>query len=85
MFEHLAPAYRVLRPASAAVLRAEAHRLRAAGVQVLISSGAPGAESLQDDLTPLVTFETSAALRGPNHRLTLYRLESSPGSFHATR
>ncbi len=85
VFEHLAPAYRVLRPASADVLRAEAHRLRAAGVQVLISSGAPGAETLQDDLTALATFETSAALRGPDHRLTLYRLEPGPGSFHATR
>lgn len=85
VFEHLAPAYRVLRPASADILRTEAHRLRAAGVQVLISSGAPGAASLQGDLTPLATFETSAALRGPDHRLTLYRLEPSPGSFHATR
>lgn len=71
VFEHLAPMYRVMRPASAEVLATEAARLSALGIDVLVTSGAPGASSLS--LEPLSTHHTLEVLRGPESVVALHR------------
>lgn len=73
VFEHHAPHLRVLRPANVATLRREANRVSALGVQVWVSSGAPGVELLTDVLKELKSFRSSVEVQAHDHHLTLYK------------
>lgn len=85
VFEHLAPAYRVWRPASPEVLDREARRAATAGVRVLVTSGALGAEAMQGCLTELQRFSTDRAVRAHDHQLVLFTLDDPSRRPHATR
>ncbi|MCK6545914.1 hypothetical protein L6R52_08600 [Myxococcota bacterium] len=72
VFEHLAPMYRVMRPASPDVLTSEVARLTSLGVDVLVTSGAPGASALS--LEPVSVHQTLEVLRGPESFVVLHRV-----------
>lgn len=76
LFEHFAPAYRVMRPENQAILEAEAARLDALGVKVLITSGALKtdlADPSRGRLERIAELTTLEAVRGHDAHLTLYR------------
>ncbi len=78
LFEHYAPGYRAVRPASGEVLRVELQRLRGRGVRVLMSSATPGIFQFRHELRIVARFEGSPVVRGPDTDLALY--EWAPGA-----
>jgi hypothetical protein len=83
VLEHLAPAHRVLRPATPAVLAREAARLRALGVEVWVSSGAPVADPTH--LERIAEFRTIEVLHGHAAHLVLSRFMAEPRTEVAAR
>jgi len=79
VFEHHAREYRVMRPASLDSLRGEAARLRAMGVDVLVSSGVADLEpsnlNAGGALRPVWKFDYPPAVLSDGAALTLYRLD----------
>jgi len=72
LFEHQAPRYRVWRPANAGVLARTADRFSRLGVEVWVTSGAPGWDA-GVGLEPIATFATEEVVRAHDARLVLYR------------
>ncbi|MCC7387076.1 MAG: hypothetical protein IT384_34905 [Deltaproteobacteria bacterium] len=76
LFEHFAPAHRVMRPKSDAILEVEAARLDALGVKVLITSGAlktDAAGPSRGRLERIAEFAALEGVRGHDAHLALYR------------
>jgi len=72
LFEHYAPGYRAVRPASADVLGVELQRLRERGITVLMTSATPGIHQFRHELRTVARFEGSPVVRGPGAGLALY-------------
>lgn len=73
LFERYAPWVRAGRLSGAEELAAAAHRLSSAGIDVLITSAAPGAGRLEDRLEPLSRYETDRLVRSHANEIVLYR------------
>lgn len=71
VLEHNAPGYRIVVPADATVLRAEATRLRALHVDVFLTSGAPGYREFARQGRKLASFGFPASIRPQAERLSL--------------
>ncbi len=73
LFERYAPHYRAGRLAGGDELAAAAGRLAQAGVQVYVSSAAPGYERLRPQLEEVARFSTSRLVRAHANPIVLYR------------
>ncbi|MBI3183304.1 MAG: hypothetical protein HYZ28_14290 [Myxococcales bacterium] len=72
LFEHYAPHYRAAR-AKEAELGRHAERLSRAGIQVYVTSAAPGAPSLSERLVEVARFTSTPLVRSHGSELILYR------------
>jgi len=75
VFERYAPMYRVVRPDSAEVLVKETRRFAAMGVEVLVTSSAPGYERVADRVTPARSFSFPDSVRPHASELSVGRFE----------
>ncbi|MDH5672162.1 MAG: hypothetical protein OEZ06_08435 [Myxococcales bacterium] len=73
LFEHLAPSYRVLRAVDGEIVEREARRAAAQGVEVWLSSSAPGFVELSTELTWLAEFTATPSVRPHESGVALAR------------
>jgi hypothetical protein len=73
LFQYLAPAHRVWRPASSEVLAREAELAHSRGAAVFVSSSAPVPAEMWAHLEPTAEFSGSPRVWATDHSLVLYR------------